>query len=448
MNARKETISNRYDAFSRRKLRPDTSTKLRFIEGMRAVAALYVVIGHICGMVDPRYLSTGKTGVAPWLHTLMAPFWHGHLAVAAFIVLSGFCLQFGLYQRDDGRVYGLKKFFKRRALRILPAYYACLAFSIIVCLAVTIPANRAPFNYYLPLNAGTIFSHVFMVQNWSIDWMYKINGVLWSIGIETQLYLIFPFLILLMQKRSPLELLATVGIPAFITIALLPNAGKLYSWFGILFVCGMLAAHFAFRPHKKLGSNPPLGYALTVSALLFTVYTMVTGKRFDPATLIASDLAFGIATAAYVYTATISPGARIEKLLSARWLVSIGVFSYSLYLIHHPLLQILHVYRPSFALAPESAFVYQVLIGLPIILAISWTFSRIFEKPFVKSRLVREVSSMPVPIFAPLQSIAKVQMKGTYAYLAGPSVDLKQTRPPEMSESLENPNVREKVRVM
>jgi peptidoglycan/LPS O-acetylase OafA/YrhL len=430
MKAREKTISSVSDVSyekglpkkgastkgqKRRRKFSEVSTKLEFIEGMRALAALYVVLGHFCSMVDAKFLDSGKSIATPLLQILMAPFWHGHLAVAAFIVLSGYSLEYGLFQRGDGRVYGLGKFFKRRAMRILPAYYACLVISYIVCQYVTIPNGaNLPFRNYVPITNDSIWAHVLMVHNWSPDWMYKINGVLWSIGLEGQLYLLFPFLILLMQKGSPLLLLITVTIPTIIVVNYVPGAGKTYSWFAILFVFGMMAAHFSYRPSLIIGPKAKTGIFLSLVGALATIgivtYNLSQGKTAaDAPILISSDIAFGLSTATFLYAVTVAPGSWIERFFSMKWLVKIGIFSYSLYLLHHPILQIFYVNKPANILGSEMTMVYLIVVALPAIIFVSWLFSLLFERPFVKSRLPMGVAakaaveSIPLPLWVPAE---------------------------------------------
>jgi peptidoglycan/LPS O-acetylase OafA/YrhL len=378
-------------------------------------------------MIDPQFLRNGKSIASPVLQALMSPFWHGHLAVAAFIVISGFCLQFGLYQRGDGRVYGLGKFFKRRALRILPAYYACLLLSIGVCYWVTWPNREAPpFDQYVkassgvPVTTDSLVAHLLLIHNWSSDWMFRINGVLWSIAIEAQLYFLFPWLILLMQKKSPLALLAGVGIPAVALALMVTGAGKSYTWFAILFAVGMLSAHFVYRPHKKLGMSPItatiLGLAGVIGTIWINSYYTSQGIRLSTVSIMASDLTFGLSTAAFIYAATASPGSLLDRTFSIRSLVNIGVFSYSLYLLHHPIIQILYVYKPEFVSSPELAMAYLLLFGLPVIVGVSWAFSWLFERPFVKS-YIASGSNQPVQrVPLPLQPVTSITYSDSYAY--------------------------------
>ncbi len=381
-------------------------------------------------MVIPPSSARFNQTQGSFLANAMGAFRNGHLAVAAFIVLSGFCLQYGLFNRGDGRVYGLGGFFKRRALRILPAYYATLLLSVAVCYWVTWPnKDLRPFDTYvkassgMPVTPDSLFAHFVLIQNLSMDWMYRINGALWSISIEAQLYLFFPWLILVMQKRSPILLLVLTAIPSLLVTQLVPNAAKMYSWFAILFVAGMMAAHYAHRPNPVKGLKPKYGFAIFWAGFLATFYMVyqqaVIGKSLDSTTLIASDLTCGFATAAFLYSATISPGGLAQKALSARWLVRLGVASYSLYLIHHPLLQVLYVNRPSWAATPELETTYLVLFALPVIVIASLGFSWIFERPFVKSYLPsghREHDYQTYQL--PLQPLSEARM-ASYAYLEG-----------------------------
>src|ERR1700733_10642015 len=103
-------------------------------DGIRGLAALYVVINHVLLRAFPG---------SPVDH---APFWaawfiYGRFAVVVFIVLSGFSLALSP-ARHGWRLDKLSGFAQRRAWRILPAYWAALAFSLAVAwLLVAQPGN-------------------------------------------------------------------------------------------------------------------------------------------------------------------------------------------------------------------------------------------------------------------------------------------------------------------
>ena len=114
------------------KSRMGANRRLDFLDGVRALAALYVVAHHIWLTTYPKYpLNTG-----PWYLGWLA---YGHLAVAVFIVVSGYSLAIGPARR--GLALGSSaRFFRRRAWRIIPPYWAALALSCVV-LGLLTPAT-------------------------------------------------------------------------------------------------------------------------------------------------------------------------------------------------------------------------------------------------------------------------------------------------------------------
>src|SRR5947208_7061384 len=109
--------------------------RLAGLDGVRGLAALYVVVNHIFERAYPGY---------PADH---APFWaagfiYGRFAVVVFIVLSG--LSLGLVPARHGwRLDGVARFARRRAWRILPAYWAALVLSLAVAWLVAAPPGPA-----------------------------------------------------------------------------------------------------------------------------------------------------------------------------------------------------------------------------------------------------------------------------------------------------------------
>lgn len=380
-----------------------TIEKIAFVEGLRGVAALYVVLGHFRSMVDPSELA-GKASTAPdWLRILLQPFAYGHLAVAAFIVLSGFCLQTSLFNGRDGRLHDSKRFFARRAWRILPAYYACLALSVVVCWTVTSRQTTWPFLQYVPVDGRAIVSHLLLVHNFDPALMYKINGVLWSIALEAQLYLLFPLLVALIWRAGRFLTVSIAALAACVILGLFPDAIKLYPWYLPLFAAGMSAAHFAYRPHPRLGPQPALGWGFLVFGLSLCFFAKASKLGLPVA-----DTGLGIAVAAMVYLGTVRPTALPAKLFGWKRFVALGGFSYSLYLLHHPIEQILFVYRPSFVASQPAQFFYLLIVGLPVILMATWTFSLAFERPFIRRgarRLTVAPADFEIPLSLPLKTM-------------------------------------------
>src|SRR4051812_48905247 len=147
------------------------------------MAALFVVVNHVFLRAFPGY---------PVDH---APFWaawfiYGRFAVVVFIVLSGFSLALSPARRG-WRQDGLRSFALRRARRILPPYWAALAFSLAVAwLVVPPPGQPAP-------DTGSVVVNGLLVQN--LVGVPSPNRSFWSIAVEAQLYLLFPLLLVLVR---------------------------------------------------------------------------------------------------------------------------------------------------------------------------------------------------------------------------------------------------------
>lgn len=369
------------------------SAKLAFIEGMRGLAALYVVLGHLCAIAYPGIYLGEHVSAPQWMLTLMQPFGFGHLAVAAFIVISGFCLQTSLFNKGDGTLQDAKTFFKRRALRILPPYYACLVLSLVVVYTITpLGGPGLPFSQYTPATPQSVAAHVFMIHNWSPDWMYKINGVLWSIAIESQLYLIFPLLVFLMNKAYRLPTLMLASSLSFSTLILWPKAEKFYPWYFALFTLGIAASHLAYNPPKWRGPNALASMLFGGLCLIGCIYSAAHGLSMP-----VMDSWMGACVASVIYACTVSKKFRVGKWLSVAPLAWLGAISYSLYLMHHPILQPLYIFRPAWAHEPQMAMVYLLAVGLPVILAAVAGFWYVFERPFVSRRTTTPVKKLPRP---------------------------------------------------
>ena len=137
-----------------------------------------------------------------------APFWagwfiYGRFAVVVFIVLSGFSLALSP-ARHGWRLDGISRFARRRARRILPAYWAALAFSLAVAwLIVAQPGQGVP-------DAKSVLVNGLLVQN--LVGAPSPNAAFWSMAVEAQLYVLFPLLLLIVRRWGAIVMLATVTL--------------------------------------------------------------------------------------------------------------------------------------------------------------------------------------------------------------------------------------------
>lgn len=365
--------------------------RLEFIEGMRAIAALYVVFGHIGAMVDPSGLEGRHSHEPIWIQRLLGPLAFGHLAVAAFIVISGFCLRWAAIQRRDPDASNYWEFMKRRAKRIFPPYYACLIFSLAVALFITPIPHRMPFTQYLPVSWGAVISHFLLVHNLNPSWMYKINGVLWSIAIEFQIYFLYPLFARILRSGPSqrqvwahrFQALLACIIFTVAVIYLIPRGIKLYPWFTAFFVIGMAGADIAMTDIRKW---VPVLTALFAVGIIGAVW----GSCLHAAEMV-TQIAIVLASVSLLVmgTSRIISGRKtwIEKVFAPRWLAFVGNFSFSLYLIHHPILQVVDIVSGSLYLHPARHLAYLLAIGLPLAIFGSYWFARVFEGRYMTKAL-------------------------------------------------------------
>ena len=176
---------------------PATRPRLVGLDGIRGLAALFVVLNHVFLRAFPGY---------PADH---APFWiagfiDGRFAVVVFIVLSGFSLSVSA-ARAGWRLDGVANFARRRAWRILPPYWAALGFSLLMTwLVVAQPGWPVPTEKSVAVN-GLLVQDAFAAPS--------PNRAFWSIAIEAQLYIVFPLLILAMRRLNAFAMVATVAAP-------------------------------------------------------------------------------------------------------------------------------------------------------------------------------------------------------------------------------------------
>ena len=164
-------------------------TEQRFhpnLDGLRGIAILMVLVHH-----TPKFDLGGL-----WLN--------GRMGVAIFFVISGFLISSLFYRevRKHDRVH-LQAFFVRRLARLMPLYYAVLAFEAFLVLGLKVysPENQALFIYNLP-------SYLFYYSNWL---EVKTQGpffIAWSLAVEEQFYLVFAVVFAFWRKWvAPLALL-------------------------------------------------------------------------------------------------------------------------------------------------------------------------------------------------------------------------------------------------
>src|SRR5579875_141267 len=397
--------------------------RLEYLDGLRGLAALFVVFHH--AFVTFYYAPQAvRAGLASPLATFLAIlfkslFTFGHEAVVVFIVLSGYVLMLPIARTVDGYMpHGVLDYLKRRARRILPPYYAALAFALLIIFCV--PGMNRPFHAFwdtaIPITRwATIVSHLLLIHNHH-GWDYAIDPPMWSIAVEWQIYFWFPFLLLPLWRRF--------GLWATIFCTWLFGLGGYYLHFGGTyfwligdFAFGMAAAAIGFwqaddmrllRDKVAWGRLcicfAGIAYLLLIAPSVAT-YLHLQNNLYLRTFLVShwhlgtgwewpTDLLLGLATACFIVEAThriqtgLSDNAAL-RLLHCRYIILLGTFSYSLYLVHFPILGLADKLCRVLRLSGERYFAVIFGVGIPACLVCSYLFHWVFERPFLPTHLRR-----------------------------------------------------------
>ena len=317
-----------------------------------------------------------------------APFWagwfiYGRFAVVVFIVLSGFSLALSP-ARHGWRLDGISRFARRRALRILPAYYAALAFSLAVAwLVVPPPGQGVP-------DAKSVVVNGLLVQN--LVGAPTPDQSFWSIAVEAQLYVVFPLLLLMVRRWGAIVMVATVTLVVATVGILAPHVSRLDVFviqsppdLAALFAVGVVSAGIVGASAARR-SWPWAGLALAAAAPVLAMIGW-QGSVWTLDHLFWVDLALGPAVACLLAGLATGRPAPLLRLLDARPIRNLGASSYSLYLTHGPIVVV--VYEKIVAGRVRQgvpAFVVSLALVLPLTIVFARVFASVFETPFRRSR--------------------------------------------------------------
>ena len=327
------------------------------LDGLRGIAILLVVLYHTC-----RF-PLARTPAEQAFTTVVSMGWTG---VDLFFVLSGFLITSILIRQRDSQRY-FRTFYARRVIRIFPLYYAVLVLFLFVLPAVTSQAegfwiagsDRETIWYWLFLsNFQTAFTG---------NWQHHFLEITWSLAIEEQFYLLWPWLVWKTSRKGLIRacafiLVGALGLRLLLLWIGVPNDKFLYTFTPCRLdelAAGALVAALATdaRGIERLVqlSRPALfgGGALFVAmvvALRLQIGAAVAGADLPPERL-AEILYVGwttspwvqgvglsllaIAPAGLLVRAMAAPaGGLWVRILESRVLRILGKYSYALYLLH------------------------------------------------------------------------------------------------------------------
>lgn len=353
----------------------------RELDSLRGIAAFSVLGYHILATNFPILavgVALGPVGplAAIAVYSPLHIMWLGAESVWFFFVLSGFVLTRSAMRPD----FSWMAYYPSRIVRL----YLPVAFAVgLAWLTYRVPHIARPgLDPLLP----TDYTPTGVLQDLTLlGGTTNSLGVLWSLQWEVVFSLLLPIYVLLVRSRPlPAAIVAVVGCMLGWNLG-----GAVLTYLPMFFIGGLLAQYWPLIQKRFAGLTAAgwranvLGTALTAAGILailsFFMLGPVLKAFFDPRTLTLPLVLAGIV----IIVITAQLWAPLSRLLSTRLLVAAGTISFSLYLVHLPVVVLFAFILP---LGPVNAVISAVV---SVILAVGFYFA--VERP--SHRLSRTIAS-------------------------------------------------------
>jgi peptidoglycan/LPS O-acetylase OafA/YrhL len=342
----------------------EAGAKQRFdiLDDFRGVAVILVFLFHCSCNLAPSQLSAF---LRPWsfastalsgkidLQTLIAFIvffllrlgaW---MALPMFFVVSGFCIHLTYCQPSKP---DLGAFYIRRFFRIYPPYLLALLF-----FAFVFPWSRLPFNKLT--DWGHLVTHLLLCHNVSGLSLLTINPAFWTIAVEAQLYLLFPLLLLFVRRysfRQALLLLALIEVSLHaLSVFVFGAHGQIpfwlwaspfFFWFSWSTGAALADAYLTGKPLPFVRIHPAVWLVPGILTSVFPAHEF-------------SFSFFALFTVSIISRHLSRGSVEERRSYLGRFIRRTGVYSYSIYLIHSPiLLAVLVVCQTHFAGIAKNPF--------------------------------------------------------------------------------------------
>lgn len=326
------------------------------IDGLRSIAVLSVVLFHL----DKAFLPGGFAGVD------------------VFFVISGFLIT-GIVNREiEGGRFSIVAFYERRIRRIFPALIAVVLSVMTIGAIVLMPDELRELG--ATAVAATLSASNFLFW-WQTDYFagaaeHKPLLHTWSLAVEEQFYIILPPLLMLSHRFAKAHVKLILAGLTVISFALscvwtvIDASGNYYlphtrAW--ELLIGSLLALGIVPGIRSRLGNELVAAAGLL---LMLSPFVLLNGDMAFPAW---NALSTCLGTAALIHS---GGETRVGRLLSLKPMVGLGLISFSVYLVHWPL-----IVFTKYTLLREPTLAESVGL-LAVILVLGWASWRFVEQPF------------------------------------------------------------------
>ncbi len=371
--------------------------RIAFLDGLRGLAALYVMLGHARWLLwegfsegyvthPERYSLLGKIAAYASLSV-----YYGHQAVIFFFVLSGFVIHLrysrALVNDQAHARFDLFPFLLRRLRRIYPLFIFAMLLTLVMdqtgmaqhypIYFHATPYNLINLNITPDFSLSTGLANVFLIP---LSPAWGSNGPLWSLRFEWWFYIIYPAFWLISRYSLKIASVVVFVLCLFSLVGWLgpvSNVQTIFSAFPAWWLGALLADIYSGRLKLRFSRVAGLAGLFVVLPFLVAPLVVIDGSVQD----LLWALGFtGLLAACLAWQNSGRSLAYLERL---RFL---GNISYSLYVIHFPILALIGGWLMS--QAPDHSLPQDftwIVIGSAVCMVAAYLAHRFVERPFLKS---------------------------------------------------------------
>ncbi len=336
-------------------------------------------------------------------HGGFARFSGGYVGVDIFFVISGYLITHLILKEIDAETFSIARFYERRIRRIFPALFFTIALSVVGGALLLVPGSLKEMARSAIAVTLFVSNMLFWKESGYFDAPAAHKPLLhtWSLAVEEQFYILFPLLLMAIRRygRSRFTLWLCLGFAGSLALGVYgvfhtPVAAfylaPLRAWeliLGAIVACGALPASIGWGPRN----------ACACAGLMLVLYSVLGFDANTPFPGLAA-LVPTVGAALLVYAGT-TGDTIVNRMLGTRPLVFVGLISYSLYLVHWPLI----VFAKDFLIRDMSQRVSMALLlvagGVAVL---SWWF---VERPF-RSMTMRRSRIFAVALVVMMMSVS------------------------------------------
>ena len=308
---------------------------IKVLDGIRGLAIIFVMLYHFSIPYQQHYHLSGIDFLFAKVLQM------GWLGVDLFFVMSGFLITNILLNTKSKPNY-YKNFYIRRILRIFPLYYG-----ILIILLLVLPSISNSFDSKTAIMQENSFWFWSYLVNWKVASLGTFSGFqsgyMWSLAVEEQFYIIWPFVVHAFRKNLIKASLTILLLSFMLKLWLLLEGatGTTIYTMTITHLDGLLLGSIFGSLYFQKRITPDLirkiGYCSVVSLIGCGIIMIVTGAFIFYSPLVGS---IGVTLTSVIFTYILLKAVRNEVhtgILANPLVIKCGQLCYGLYLLHQPI---------------------------------------------------------------------------------------------------------------